>query len=161
MKKSADSLKAKNLLKPLPPSIRASQTTHEALDMLAAQSRTLTLLVTSEDGTPTGCLTAEKVITWLLEGGDEALEEGEMPVGLSLRLAKPVAEIPPEVFVKISPGETLALMLLKARQGSREWLLVVDGKRPLGIVGLDDLYLAASTLALEGGIEDLPFFKGR
>jgi CBS domain-containing protein len=160
MKKNlTDSIKAKSLLHKKYMKVQASQTVQEALEIMAAQEATLSLLVIDADGTPLGSLTAEGLIQHLLDGSINELESGDLPADFSDRLTGTVAELPLEKLVKLAPDDTLAIMLLRAREGSSEWLLVCDGERILGQVSLSDLYLAAANLALAGSTDDLPFIK--
>jgi CBS domain-containing protein len=155
----ADSIKAKSLLHKKHLTLRASQSVQEALELMATQEASLSLLVTDTDGTPLGCLTAETLILHILDGSINELESGELPVDFSDRFTGTVAELPLEKLVKLAPDDTLAIMLLRAREGSSEWLLVCDGQKVLGQVSLSDLYLAAANLALAGTADDLPFIK--
>lgn len=160
MKKNpADSIKAKSLLHRKYPVVQAGQSIQEALDIMAGQEATQAILVSDANGAPLGCLTAESLIMHLLEGTVDELESGELPLDFPERLASTVAELPLEKLVKLAPDDTLAIMLLRAREGSSEWLLVCDGERILGQVSLSDLYLAAANLALAGSTDNLPFIK--
>lgn len=153
------SVKARSLLHRKYPVIRAGQTLQEALDLLASLADTQTVLVTDANDQPMGCLTAEVLLLQLLDGSIGELDSGEMPSGLAVKLAGAVSELPLEKVVRLAPDDNLAIMLLRAREGSSEWLLVCDGDRILGQVKIKDLYLAAASLALAGDSSDLPFQK--
>jgi len=158
MKKNpSDSIKARSLLHQKFPVIHAGQSIQEALELLTSQDDTLSILVTDADGAPLGCLNAEQIVLHLLDGSIDELDSGEMPTGLAKRLSSPVAELQLEKLVRLAPNDNLAIMMLRAREGSSEWLLVCDGERILGQVKIKDLYLAAASLALAGGTADLPF----
>lgn len=160
MKKNhADSIKAKSLVHKKFPVIQARQTVQEALELLASQDTTLSLLVTDADGLPLGCINAEALMLFLLDGSIDELDSGEMPSDITEKLASPVAELQLEKLVKLAPDDNLVIMLLRAREGSSEWLLVCDGEKILGQVTISNLYQAAASLALAGGTADLPFQK--
>jgi hypothetical protein len=156
-KNTTESIKAASLLHKKFPALKASNTVQEALELMAGQEASLSLLVTDADGAPLGCLTAEGLILHLLDGAISELESGELPSGFSTRLAGTVAQLPLERLVLLDPEDTLAIMLLRAREGSSEWLLVRNGERIFGQVSLSDIYLAAANLALAGSTDDLPF----
>lgn len=158
MKKiAAVSVTAKTLLQKKYRKVKASQSVQEALEIIASLEASLALLVTDADGTPLGCLTAEGLIRHLLDGCLNELESGELPVDFGERLTGTVAELPLEKLVKLAPDDSLAIMLLRAREGGSEWLLVCENDQILGQVSLSDLYLAAASLTLGGNINDLPF----
>lgn len=160
MKKNPnDSIKAKSLLHKKYPVIHAGQSVQEALELLASQDDTLSILVTDADGAPLGCLNAERMILHILDGSIDELDSGELPSGIAERLSSPVAELQLEKLVRLAPNDNLSIMLLRAREGSSEWLLVCDGERIMGQVSINDLYLAAASLVLAGGKSDLPFQK--
>jgi CBS domain-containing protein len=160
MKKSSTDLpKAKSLLRKKYPVVKVDQSVQEAMGIMAGQEASLSLLVTDANGVPLGGLTAEALILHLLEGSLAELESGELPSSLPDRLGGTVGGLPLEKLVKLAPDDTLAIMLLRAREGSSEWLLVCDGEKTLGQVSLNDLYQAAATLALAGSNDELPFQK--
>jgi len=158
-KDTSDSLRARSLLRKKYPVLKAGQSVQEALDLMAGQDASLSIVVTEADGSPLGCLSAEIIIMHLLDGGIEELESGELPSDFMEHLSRTVAGLPLEKLVKLEPNDSLAIMLLRAREGSSEWLLVCDGERILGQVMLSDLYLAAASLTLAGRASDLPFLK--
>ncbi|MDX9958250.1 MAG: CBS domain-containing protein [Clostridia bacterium] len=160
MKKNhADAITAKSLMHKKYPVLHAGQTIQEALELLSTQESTKTVLVTDADGLPLGCLNAEQLLLHLLDGSIDELDSGEMPSGFAAKLSTPVAQLELEKLVRLAPDDKLAIMLLRAREGSSEWLLVCDGEKTLGQVSMNDLYLAAASLALAGGTADLPFQK--
>jgi hypothetical protein len=160
MKKNhTDAITAKSLLHKIFPVLHAGQTIREALELLSTQENTKTILVTDADGQPLGCLNAEQLLMNLLDGSIDELDSGEMPSGLTEKLSAPVAQLELEKLVRLDPDDNLAIMLLRAREGSSEWLLVCEGEKILGQVSMNDLYLAAAALALAGGTADLPFQK--
>jgi hypothetical protein len=160
MKKNhADAITAKSLAHRKFPVLHAGQSIQEALELLSTQEDTKTVLVTDADGLPLGCLNAEQLLLHLLDGSIEELDSGGMPSDFSGKLSTPVAQLKLEKLVRLAPADNLAIMLLRAREGSSEWLLVCDGERILGQVSINDLYMAAASLALAEGTADLPFQK--
>jgi CBS domain-containing protein len=154
-----DSIKAATLLRDNPLVIDGNSTVHEALAVMANQEATLALLVVDEHNQPLGCLDAETIVMHLLADQTETLESGELPASLDERLMDEVKQLPLGRLVTINPEDNLAIMLLRAREGSPEWLLVVDGTQVLGTVSLADLYVQAATLALAGDDRNLPFLQ--
>lgn len=160
MKKNhTDTINAKSLMRRKYPVLHAEQSMQEALELLASHDDTLSILVTDPGGLPLGCLNAEQLVLHLLDGAIGELDSGELPSGLAEKLASPVSTLQREKLVRLAPDDNLAIMLLRAREGSSEWLLVCDGDRIMGQVTINDLYLAAASLALAGGAADLPFQK--
>ena len=160
MKKGhADSIRAKSLVHQKYSVIEAEKSVQTALELLTSQDDTLALLVTDAKGVPLGCLNSEKLVMYLLDNCLDELDSGDMPSGVADRLSSPISDIHLEKLVKLAPDDNLAIMLLRAREGSSEWLVVCDGDKILGQVRLNDLYLAAASLALAGGDADLPFKK--
>ncbi|OHD80271.1 MAG: hypothetical protein A3J97_09600 [Spirochaetes bacterium RIFOXYC1_FULL_54_7] len=160
MKKNhTDSIRARSLLHKKYLAIHARQSIQDVLELLANQDETLSILVTDADGKPLGCLNAELLLLYLMDGSIDELDSGEMPSGFAGKLSSPVAVLQLEKLVRLAPDDNLAIMLLRAREGSSEWLLVCDGDRIIGQVTINDLYLAAASLTLAGGEADLPFQK--
>lgn len=151
MSQHGNLLTAQDLLEPDFLQIDRGQTVREALELLDGQKESLSILVVDQKK-PLGCLSVELLLRYLFADQLEALDSGQWPDQTAQRLDSRIDQLPLESIVSVNPNDSLPIMLLRARQGSSEWLLVASKNKSIGIVSLRRLFQAAAAITLEGEV---------